>query len=242
MTFIPGFKSRVVCGDFSFSAYITDWSEPFTVDMLDVTVPTSPGNGTTPSRVFIPGQTSSTLTMKGFLDPDGTSDLQYDQINDWTGAEAVTFGPSGLTAGAELLLTSGLTAKSETGATTTTPVSFSLDVQNTGLCDRGVSLHDLTAETLDGSSTGYDGGASSANGAVAHLHVTAFSGFTSNAVIIEDSANNSTWATIGTFATATALTQERLVIAGTVRRYVRCSWDLTGTPGTTTFQVGLARR
>lgn len=242
MTFKPGYVARVICGDFLFSADITDWSEPFMVDMLDVTVPVSPGNGNTPSRTFIPGQPVCTLTMKGFLDPDGTAAAQYDQINSWTGSEAVTFGPSGLAFGSELLMTAGLKAKAETGATVTTPVSFGMDVQNTGLCDRGVSLHDNTAETADGSSAAFDGGAASSSGFVAHLHTTAFSGLTSNAVIIEDSTNGSTgWGTIGTFATVTGLSQERLEVTGAVKRYVRCSFDVTGT-GSTTFQVGFARR
>jgi hypothetical protein len=61
-------------------------------------------------------------------------------------------------------------------------------------------------------------------------------------VTIEDSADGSTnWTTIGTFATVTGLTSERLVIAGTVRRYLRVVDNVTGT-GTNTRSVALARR
>jgi hypothetical protein len=228
-----------MCGDFSFSSYITDWSESGTVDMLDVTVPTSPSH----AKAFIPGQTMSTLSLKGLLDLDGTADAQYDQIKDWfegATSEAVTYGPSGLTLGSEVILSSGLVTKAEISAATTSPVTFSLDVQNSGLLGRGVSLHDLSAETADTSGTGVDGGAASTTGAIAHLHVTAFSGLSSAVVIVEDSANNSTWATIGTFTTVAGLTQERITIAGTVRRYTRYSVDVTGT-GSITFAAALAR-
>lgn len=235
MTFIPGKKGRIILGDFSFSAYVTDVTPAFNVDMLDVTTMADD------AKRFIPGQNTSTMGLKGFLDPDGTSDAQYDQINDWTGAEAVTYGPNGLSIGSELLMRSALQSNVTHTSNLSSPVSFSLEMQSTGQTDRGVSLHDLTAETADGSATSVDGGAQSTTGAVAHLHVTAFSGLSAAAIIVEDSANNSTFATIGTFTTVAGLTQERLEIAGTVRRYVRATIDVTGT-GSITYQVGLARR
>lgn len=237
MAFVPGYKSRLLLGDFSLSAYITDVTAPMDVEMLDVTTMAD-----APARKFIPGRPGGTFTTKGFLDPDGTADLQYDQINDWVGNEPLTYAPTGFSAGSPTWLVDALKASASSGATISGPVSFDLSAQVSGLIDvNGVSLHDLTAETIDGNGTGVDGAAQSTGGAVAHLHSTAFSGLTGNVVIIEDSANNSTWATIGTFTTIAGLTSQRLVIAGTVRRYTRCSWDVTGT-GSNTFAVALARR
>lgn len=237
MTFIPGYRARVLCGDFSFSAYINDVNQPYTVDMHDTTVMTDG-----PGRKFIPGKNTSTLALKGFLDPDSTADAQYDQINDWTGAEPVTYGPNGLALGAELWMVNALPNAKTSTAQETSPVGFSLNAQTTGSTDFGRSLHDLAADTVDASGAAYDGGASSAAGGVAHLHVTAFAGLTQAIVIVEDSANGSSgWATIGTFATVSALTFERLEIAGTIRRYTRYSIDVTGT-GSISHQVGLARR
>jgi hypothetical protein len=237
MAFVPGYKSRLLLGDFSLSAYITDVTAPMDVEMLDVTTMAD-----APVRKFIPGRPGGTFSTKGFLDPDGTSNAQYDQINTWSGNEPITYGPNGLALGAETWLVDALKTTATTGAALSSPVSFDLAAQCTGLVDiNGVSLHDLTAETADGNGTGVDGGASSTGGAVAHLHSTAFSGLTGNIVIVEDSANNSLFATIGTFTTVAGLTSQRLVIAGTVRRYVRCSWDVTGT-GSNTFAVAIARR
>lgn len=239
MAAVPGYQSRVVVGDFAFSAYITDVSEPFTAGMFDVTVNASPDH----AREYIAGQSESMLSLKGFLDPDGTAGGQYDQINNWLGnSEIVSYGPSGLTFGSEVVMSNGLLIKSQYDGNVTAPIGFSVDAQNSGQLDRGVSLHDLTAETADASSSVYDGGAASSNGGIIQLHVTDYSGLDSIDVIVEDSTNGSTgWGTIGTFTTATGITSERVTIAGAIKRYVRCSWDVTGT-GSASFLTGFARR
>lgn len=236
MSFLSAQRWRILLGDFNLSCFVTDASPTFDAAMLDVTTLCDT------ARAYIPGQTTSTLSVTGYLDPAGTADGQYDQINDYVEAEAITYGPSGLSVGSEVIMVSGLQSKAETGATTSTPVSFSLDAQTTGQTDRGVMLHDLTAETADANGSAVDGGAASSNGAAAHLHVTAYSGFTGAVVTVEDSANGSSgWAVIGTFTTATGLTSERIAIAGTVRRYTRVSVDVTGT-GSATFAAAIARR
>jgi hypothetical protein len=97
-----------------------------------------------------------------------------------------------------------------------------------GEVDLGVSLHDLTAETTTFDGTTVDETAATANGGVAHLHCTAFSG-TNGTWKVQDSADASSWADIITFASVTAVGSQRIELAaGTaVRRYVRviCSTD-----------------
>ncbi len=95
--------------------------------------------------------------------------------------------------------------------------------------------------SADGNGTTVDDAAATIDGAVAHLHVTAVSASDTILVTIEDSANSSTWATIGTFTLALAATSQRITIAGTIRRYVRCVWDVTGTGISIPFAVALAR-
>lgn len=110
-----------------------------------------------------------------------------------------------------------------------------------GQIDRGVILHAMAAETADGNGTSVDNAAASTNGGAAFLQVKAFSGLTSAVITVEDSANNSAFATIATFTTVTsAPTAERVAINGTIRRYTRAVVDVTGT-GSITFLVGLAR-
>lgn len=233
-------KSRIIVGDFALSGYMKDWEANSDTDMLDATVATDT------AKTFLPGLDTSKLTVGGLLDMDGTALTGHlAQLDSWKSAQAVdpvSFGPNGLALGSELWMVGAFEAQMKTGAAVGGIASFGLEAQASGQTDYGVSLHDLTAETADASGSSVDGTAASSNGGAGHLHVTAFSGFTGLDVIIEDSANNSTWSTILTFSTATGQTSERQAITGTVRRYVRCSWDVTGTPGSVTFSCGFARR
>jgi hypothetical protein len=120
-------------------------------------------------------------------------------------------------------------------------VDATLTTQTTGDTGYGACLATLAAITADTNGSSVDNGASSANGAVAHLHVTAYSGFTSNAIRIEHSTNNSTWTTLASFTSVTATTSQRLAITGTVNRYVRLVDDVTGS-GSCTRLVAFARR
>jgi len=113
----------------------------------------------------------------------------------------------------------------------------------------GVSLHDHSAETVLGT-TNYasvdETDVSTAEGWVAFLHVSAFSGWTNATIKLQDSADNAAFADItgATFAVVTGATKERLEGAATavVRRYVRAVCTTTGVSGSVTFQVTLARR
>ncbi len=121
---------------------------------------------------------------------------------------------------------------------------FAATSKGTGILDYGTIIEDLTAITIDGNGTARDGGAGSSNGGVAHIHSTAFSGFTSNDVTIEHSVDGSTsWATLVTFAQITGLSGERVEVAAgaTVRRYLRVVDNVTGT-GSNTRSVAFGRR
>jgi hypothetical protein len=92
--------------------------------------------------------------------------------------------------------------------------------------------------TTDGDSV--DNGASSANGALAHLHVTGTSA--GNWTLkVQDSADDAAWADLITFTgDGSTLWAESGTVAGTVDRYVR--FQATRVAGTTTFWVTLARQ
>lgn len=231
MAFKPGYKARILLGDFSLSPKLNQISLPTSVDMLDVS--TFADNGV---KRFIPGVDTSTASMSGFIDADTATDSAA-----WTAAQPLTYGPQGIALGDPVFMVDTLRSSYELGSQVSGVSSFDLGAQTDGFTNLGVSLHDLTAETATANGTGHDQTtASTTAGGVGHLHVTAFSGFTNIIVTIQDSADNSTFATIGTFATVTGLTAERLAIAGTVRRYVRASWTKTGT-GSCTFAVAFSR-
>ena len=232
MAFIPSTKSRLLLGDFALQSYTTDIALSAMTEMLDSTVLTDT------AKQFIPGQDTSTLTLSGHHDVDEFTDLASFKSATTT---PFTYAPSGLAVASEVALVNVIDTNFETSAPVAGVVDWSLGAQTTGRTDFGFSLADLAAITGDTNGTTHDGTAATSAGAVAHLHVTAFSGFSGVVVTIEDSANDSTWATIGTFTTVAGLTGERIEIAGTVRRYVRAVFDVTGT-GSVTAQVSYARR
>ena len=195
------------------------------------------------AKRFIVGLGSGDMTVEGFLDLDAinASFGQLDLLEGLLGAAGVvTYAPTGLALGSPVILASGRMASFEEGTEVGGVANFSLALTGDGHVAPGNSLHDLTAETIDGNGSAFDRGVASSAGAVAHLHCTAFSGLTNNIVTIEDSANGSSgWATIGTFTTITAATYQRLEITGAVRQYLRAVWNVTGT-GSCTFQVSVA--
>ncbi|NBR00684.1 MAG: hypothetical protein EBT97_09605 [Actinobacteria bacterium] len=238
MPFASAQVSRLYVGLLNFSGYTRSYSHQYQSEMLDVTVLTST------SKEFIPGQESATFSADMLLDNAATATSQFGILYTAKSTpQVVTLAPSGTTRGAE---TWQLLAN-ETNFSTTAPVadvvSAAVQFQADGLIDPGVILDPETAITIDTNGTSVDNTAATSNGGVAHLHVTAYSGLTSNSIIIEHSTNNSTWTTLATFTLVTGTGSERLVIAAgtTVNRYLRIRDDVTGTGSCTRF-VSFARR
>lgn len=134
-----------------------------------------------------------------------------------------------------------------TGYDTASPVSdivtVSAEFQGDGGIWGGVVLALLEAKTASGNGTAHDAGASTAGGWVANLHVTAVAGTTpSDTVKIQHSADNSTWADLGTFAAVTAAGSQQITGTGTVNRYVRVVDTISGTTPSITRAVAFARK
>lgn len=240
MAFVPTYKSRVLARSYSFSCVANQVGVDAMTDMLEVTAMCDT------AKQFIVGPNTATVSMAGYLDVDGSADALFDQLNDWksvAAAEPFTYAPNGTALGGETFMAGVYETQFTAESSQSGVVGFSMAGQADGPFDPGVSIADLAAITVDTSGTSVDNGASTANGGVAHLHVTAFSGLTSDVIIVEHSTNNSVWATLGTFSTVTGLTSQRLVIAPgtTVNRYLRVGDDVTGT-GSITRQVSFARR
>ena len=231
--------SRVYIGIVRASAYADTVSNPFTM-AVD---PTTTLEDQSPTS--IPGRSTSAFSCSGPLDTDATANGQADAINDINGsttATPITYLPLGSDGAA--WLTEAIATDYPLSSTLDAAVQWSFAAQTSGPTDyNGVVLSALTAITADTNGASVDNGASTANGGVAHIHVTAFSGLTSNAVIVEHSANDSVWATLATFTTATGVTSQRLEVAAgtTVNRYLRVVDDVTGT-GSCTRVVAFSRR
>jgi hypothetical protein len=232
MSFVPANRSRVLAGSFSYSCYSRGFSLSSSVDMLEVSTLCDD------AKAFITGQDTSTASFDLIFDT-----AQASQAASWSTAAnlPVTYLPGGTTVGDAAFLMDSIRTEYSISSAVASTVDATLSTQTTGDTGYGVCLAPLTAITTDTNGSGVDNGASSANGAVAHLHVTAYSGLTSNAIRIEHSTNNSTWTTLASFTSVTGTTSQRLAITGTVNRYVRLVDDVTGT-GSCTRLVAFARR
>lgn len=182
------------------------------------------------------------------VDLGGVWDPSFGDFRDLIGLDAgavLTIGPGGMTAVSDLArLILPLSTSYKESSKVGDVVAFSTSVVADGDVGFGVVLHPLVAVTADGSGTTHVGPVGgTANGAIAHLHVTDVSAGDDVTVSLEDSANGSDWAPIagGAFANLDAIGAERLVIPGTIRRYTRAAWDVSGASVSIIFGVALAR-
>lgn len=236
MAFVASYNSRLYVGSAAWAVFTRGFTLQDQVDMLETTTLADT------SKQFIVGQESGTVNLDLLLDTATTGN--FATLNTWKGTpQVITLAPRGMTRGNEVW---NLLANQSQAAVATSPgeaVSATVAIQCDGGIDPGVVIDPETAITVDTNGTSVDNGAATTNGGVAHLHVTAFSGLTSNSVIVEHSTNDSVWATLGTFTLVTGTTSERLVIAPgtTVNRYLRVRDDVTGT-GSCSRAVTFARR
>ena len=105
----------------------------------------------------------------------------------------------------------------------------------------GVVLADATI-TATGAQSSYDGLAQTTAGGVGYFHITGLSAGDTITILIEDSANDSTWATLITCTLdGTALDGERIEVSGTVDQYIRASYTVTGSSISFPIAVGFIR-
>lgn len=236
MSRIHSKNSRVLVNEYSMSADITGYTCTHNRNLSPVTTLVDEG------MKHIPGLLSGAMGLRAVFDTSATS--LYTITRTAVGTDdgyLVLVAPEGLTVGTPAFTTvsdlSGLTAD----AAVADAVSTTIDATPDGGVDWGPILHALTAETATADGTSVDETSATSNGGIAQIHVTAFSGLTNIIVKAQHSSDNSNWSDLATFATVTALTKERKTFTGTVNRYVRASWTVTGT-GSCTFAVALGRR
>jgi hypothetical protein len=152
----------------------------------------------------------------------------------------------GLVVGSRCVIGQALDTKYDVKAPVGGVVSVSADFQCDAGAVQGVVLAGLSAIIATGSGTSVDGSASSANGGVGMVHVTANTRNGTNIVKIQHSADNSSWADLVTFTTvpSTTTTSERISVATgtTVNRYLRANYTVAGSSGSATITVAFSRR
>lgn len=239
MPFINSNQTKILYGSTALAAYIRSANPSASVDMLDVT---SLANT---SKAYIAGLEEYNLNVEGMFDNATGAGSLWDALITPINSDlivATSVAPNGFANGSSVWLLPARTVTFDVSSAVADVVGFSLAFGAGQSASLGTSLLDLAALTSTGNGSSVDNAAATSNGYVANLHVTAVSGTTpSMAIVIQHSTNNSTWSTLATFTTATAATSQVLTGSGTVNRYVRASYTLSGTTPSFTTQISLAR-
>ena len=232
MSFTHSKDSRFTFGSAALAAYLTGVSTSTTTETADST------DLTAQTKNFVPGLSDSTISCSGLFEPlyDTSAVAAF-------GAAAnspVTVAPAGFALGNPVLVLAGRQTTYELTGAVGAVVAANINIQGDGRFDAGVSLADLEEVSASGNGSAHTAAAGTSGGGVATLHVTACSGTLT--VKVQHSTNNSTWTDLATFTAATGATSQRVEVTGTVNRYLRASWTLTGSGATATFTTSLARR
>lgn len=232
MTFVHAKDSRFVFGSDALAAYLTGYTTTNTSDTADTTALTQT------DRTYVAGLSESNVTATGLFEP--LFDTPVVAAFGAAAGSPVTVAPAGFAVGSPVVVLEGRTVSYELSSSVGEVVGANLSIQGTGRYDSGVSLYDLGEVSASGTGTTHTDAAGTSNGALATLHVPACTGTLT--VKVQHSTNNSTWTDLATFTAATGATSQRVEVSGTVNRYLRASWTLTGAGATATFTASLARR
>lgn len=226
-----GPATKVLHGAFDLTTYFREASVPIEADVEDATT-----CGKT-AKVYKPTLVDGTATLAGLWDgdPDAVDEVLSSVVGD--GAHPLTVAFDGLAVGKVVKLLNATETSYEVAAGVGGLVEASAEFQADEGASSGVSLHALSAEAATANGSSVDNGAATTRGGVAHLHLPAGTG--SCTVKVQHSADNSSWADLITFTTATGPWAERKAVAGTVNRYVRATWTIA--TGPFTFAVAFAR-
>ena len=239
MAFRHGKSTKVLFGKFNMSAFLNESSVSESVEVAEST---TYGKS---AKTYIVGLADATVSLSGMFDGDtNASDDVFDTALGDDLGRVITIAPEGLAVGRRVRICTAKSTSYESSSPVGDVVSVSCEVQSDGGVDAAISLIDLAAVSATANGTSQDGTASSTNGGSANLHVTENTRNGNTTIKVQHSADNSTWADLINFAVvgSATTTAERLVVTGTVNRYVRIQHTLAGSTGTITYQSSFARK
>ena len=249
-TFLHGKTTAVLVDEFDMSGYFNNVDFSMSLDTAETTAFAAS------AKAYIPGLKDATLSVSGMFSQDATvgSDVVLAAALGSTTTPVVTVVQGTGTIGNRCVLGRA----HETSYATSNPVgdvvsiSADFNASTDGTANQTLGLASGVILTT-GASIAYgslgalssvDNTASSASGGMATLHAstnTIAGGATT--VLVQHSADNSTWATLITFTaiSASTTTKQLSAVSGTVNRYLRASASTAGSSGSIIYNVGFAR-
>lgn len=241
----PGYQAQWGLEQYLFGAQGNDISHSRKADKVD-----GSGFGTR-VRNSLPGMQEGSLKIKGLAAMEKGA-LGW-QLNQWFGRRSPVnawYALEGLEPLSPITMQPSSIIDSSISAKLKDAVDFDLELDARGAYNDGIILlspaHPLTGSSGTGSlddNTLY-GGATTTGGA-AQLHVWALDGGTtpSVSVTIQHSPDGTTWTTLTTFTTASAIGSQRITLPSTttINAKVQAIWTLTGAPTGVQVLLGFAR-
>lgn len=202
---------------------------------------------------YIPGLAEVTFEMEGLFDTNTVSPATT--LEAWMDARLgvvfpLTFAPEGGgSLGDPAYMMEGFLQEFAVENTVDEAATMEMTMRCSSALARGYILKsDSTAVTATGDSglvvgTGVlDNGSATTDGGIAVLHVSAVSGTSpSGTFIVEHSADNITYTTLASFSAQTAVNGEFVEFSGTVNRYLRTAWTISGTSPSFNVEIGVKR-
>jgi hypothetical protein len=244
-SFRHGKNTVVLFGSLNASPFLNEASTSRTIETGETT---AFGNE---NKTYIVGLQDGTVSLSGMF--DNTNGAIDDHVNAAIAQEnrVFTIQPTGSAQGEQAQLIQGQLTSYDVTSAVGDIVTVTAEVQASGSLGSinggkviSSSTVNLTASNSAASTTGVDFSASTNNGAIGHLHVTANNGNNVLNIKLQDSANNSTFNDLITFTqvSASGTTAERVEVAGAVDQYVRAVVTSSITAWSATYNVSLARR
>jgi len=240
-TFRHGKNTTVLSDDFDLSTYLNSATLSYAVETPETTTFGSS------DRSYIVGHNEGTISFEGLFDGTTSSaDSIFAASLGSTTNKTVTVSTDSTAIGGRTVLAGAATTSYEISSPLTDVVSVSAEAIANGGLDSGVWLVCQTAVSATTNTTSVDNAASSANGGVAHLHVTQNARSATTVIAIQHSSDNSTFADLVVFGTVAlnGLDSERVEVASgtTVNRYLRTRTTIATGTGAITRSVAFSRR
>ena len=247
-TFIHGKDSGVLLDEFDLTSYFSSVDASKTTETAETTA-----FGST-SKSYIVGLTDGTVSLSGMFsgDTDG-SDEELSAILGAATTPLLTVNLGGASIGNRAIVAKAhqtsyaisspvadiVTVTADFNASTDGTANLSYAIQTGVQLTAGGSV----AFGSLGDLAGVNNSASTANGGMANLHVTANTLDDAVTIKVQDSADDATYADLITFSSvsAGAETSEQKAVTGTVAQYLRATASSSATSGAITFHVAFAR-
>jgi len=240
MSAVHGRNLSILANGYDLSTYLKEAATQAEAELLDGT------HFQAADKVFVPGFRDGKLSLSGFYETDTVdADAVDDVFRAALGGSGIPFllSPEGVsTVGKRAILGTVIEAKYEVKAEVSDLIMSAAEFQASGGLRYGSVLAPLAARTSNSNATSVDNGAASSQGLTACFQVIGATGGGTLTGKVQHSTDNSTWVDLITFASATGRTSEVKSVSGTVNRYLRALWTLTGGSSPSfTFAVAASR-